>query len=455
MDRLKRGVDFRNADCRVLRGPPEERKDRRLASGNGVQFRAGIFETGIRRDAAGLENIPPLINVIRDVEIADAFFHRGFVESLPCFISEDPGFAPELSVADLLLHEIRAVFGVSPTDGMRAHDDIGSAWKFLIESRGGAMPAGIRKQVLINTLDSRKTRQVDPVVLDCGGVADTGVRVAVGKIASIEIHLAPGKIHAVFADLLIAAGDPAREHQVRKKCLVALVGCPLPFGTCQQVRLQRVVSVAVIVGRAGRLRRASEEVYKASLDLSEEQLTKFVVINPAYFGIHIAALIKAPAEHGGAAVDAVAGQLLQILAQKVEFLQRIEAGYSVRSRVGGWNGLRGLDGFVFERAVLQERGQKNRAENQAYNCGGSQEGSAESAGLDTGTAGAHGGAVAQNDIREQMSQEEPLRYFAAVGGGLCDRLLHAHFRLLARAKHSGCPACRDRLALRSLHHRRG
>ena len=267
MDRLKRGVDFRNGAGRILRGPPEKRKNP-WEPGFPVivfSFVPASFEAGIGRDAAGLEHVPPLIDVIGYIEIADAFFHRGFVESLSCFISGGPTSRPQpLASRICFCMKSAPSFGVSPCDGMRAHDDIGGAWEFLVEGRGGAMPAGFRKQVLINALDSRKTRQVDPVVLDRGGVAVTEIRVAVGK--AVERRNLSGAwqapVRSFLTDLLIAAGDPAREQQIRKKRLVAVVGRPLPFGARQQVGLQRVVCVAVIVGRAGARGRAPEVVRK-------------------------------------------------------------------------------------------------------------------------------------------------------------------------------------------------
>ncbi len=72
----------------------------------------------------------------------------------------------------------------------------------------------------------------------------------------------------------------------------------------------------------------------------------------------------------------------------------------------------GVAHLRLQAVVLKERNREPDDQNQAEQRGGSVQNAARRTGLGAGAAGAHGGAVGQQNVVEEVAEEQPLRHFA-------------------------------------------
>ncbi len=163
----------------ILRGPPQQREQRRAAPGQKCQLARGVLVAAVAVHVAAPQHGAPLFDVIFRVQIEDAFFHARAVHALRLVRAQHPLFAAEVLALDLVLHELPAVARERPVDFNGASDGVGRSREFLVEAAGRNLSRRFGEQELIHPLHAREFREVTARAVHGGAVGIGSVGIAV------------------------------------------------------------------------------------------------------------------------------------------------------------------------------------------------------------------------------------------------------------------------------------
>src|ERR1035438_1404771 len=122
------------------------------------------------------------------------------------------------------------------------------------------------------------------------------------------------------------------------------------------------------------------------------------------------------------------------LPKRFQLPKRVQGGEVLARRLGGRNAYGGVAGLRPQRAVMEEGDGESDAKDEAQARRGQEERPPRGAGFDACATSAHGGAIGQQYVVEQVTEKEPLRNLA---GGAHLRRGWRRRRCLAHMKDAG------------------